>query len=312
LTPPNAARYKPLEFRPVIGGQEDSPVARTVLVVDDSATIRKAVELSFLGEDVQVVSVAAPDAALAKAREVRPDAVIVDSSLPGGGYSVANAVKSDGATGAPPVLLLTSSRNPFDASKGQASGVDDSIDKPFESRVLIEKVNALFGKPRAAVAPSPYREPAVVAAPPPAPHAPPPPPAAAFATPPPPKPAAPPAPPPSAIVAPRPAAPAPAAAPAPIPLPKPAAAPVAVAPKPAVTRPDLPSILPEAPRPAAAAAPSGDGAAIARAVAAGVSKEQAEAIAKLTREVLERVVWEVVPDLAEAIIKEELARLTKE
>jgi len=282
-------------------------VARTVLVVDDSATIRKAVELSFLGEDVQVVSVAAADAALAKAREIRPDAVIVDSSLPGGGYAVASALKGDGATGAPPVLLLTSSRNPFDASKGQASGVDDSIDKPFESRVLIEKVNALFGKPRAAVAPAPYREPAVVAVPHAAPHAPPPPPAAAFATPPPPKPPPPAAPPPSAIVAPR----APAAAQQPIPLTKPAAAPVAAAPKAAMTRPDLPSIIP-APAPTPKPAASGDGAAIARAVAAGLTKEQAEAIAKLTREVVERVVWEVVPDLAEAIIQEELARLLKE
>ena len=32
----------------------------------------------------------------------------------------------------------------------------------------------------------------------------------------------------------------------------------------------------------------------------------------LSREVVERVVWEVVPQLAEAIIKEEIARLTKE
>ena len=39
---------------------------------------------------------------------------------------------------------------------------------------------------------------------------------------------------------------------------------------------------------------------------------EAEAVLALSREVVERVVWEVVPQLAETIIKEELARLTRE
>jgi hypothetical protein len=44
----------------------------------------------------------------------------------------------------------------------------------------------------------------------------------------------------------------------------------------------------------------------------GVSAEQLAAIQSLTAEVIERVVWDVVPDLAETIIKEELAKLLKE
>ena len=43
----------------------------------------------------------------------------------------------------------------------------------------------------------------------------------------------------------------------------------------------------------------------------GLTADQADAVMKLSREVIERVVWEVVPVLAETIIKEELARLTK-
>jgi hypothetical protein len=46
--------------------------------------------------------------------------------------------------------------------------------------------------------------------------------------------------------------------------------------------------------------------------AASLSPEQVEAIRAVAREVIERVVWEVVPDLAETLIKEELARLLKE
>jgi len=44
----------------------------------------------------------------------------------------------------------------------------------------------------------------------------------------------------------------------------------------------------------------------------GLTPQQAEAVLALSREVVERVVWEVVPQLAETIIKEEIARLTAE
>ncbi len=42
----------------------------------------------------------------------------------------------------------------------------------------------------------------------------------------------------------------------------------------------------------------------------GLTPAQVEAVTALTRDVVERVVWEVVPQLAEAMIREELKRLT--
>jgi hypothetical protein len=44
----------------------------------------------------------------------------------------------------------------------------------------------------------------------------------------------------------------------------------------------------------------------------GLSAEQIQGVLALSREVVERVVWEVVPTLAETIIKEEIARLTQD
>jgi hypothetical protein len=44
----------------------------------------------------------------------------------------------------------------------------------------------------------------------------------------------------------------------------------------------------------------------------GLTAQQVEAVLALSRELVERVVWEVVPPLAELLIKEEIARLTKE
>ena len=44
----------------------------------------------------------------------------------------------------------------------------------------------------------------------------------------------------------------------------------------------------------------------------GLSAQQIDAVLALSRDVIERVVWEVVPQLAEVMIKQEIARLTKE
>ncbi|MDD9968177.1 MAG: response regulator, partial [Myxococcales bacterium] len=73
------------------------------------------------------------------------------------------------------------------------------------------------------------------------------------------------------------------------------------------------------------AAPSGGGgasAAVARATQSagadlaskldglGLTQQQVEGVLSLSRELVEQVVWEVVPDLAETLIKEEIRRLT--
>jgi hypothetical protein len=44
----------------------------------------------------------------------------------------------------------------------------------------------------------------------------------------------------------------------------------------------------------------------------GLTSQQADAVLALSRELIERVVWEVVPQLAETMIREEIARLTRE
>lgn len=46
--------------------------------------------------------------------------------------------------------------------------------------------------------------------------------------------------------------------------------------------------------------------------ALGLSREQVDAVLALSREVVEQVVWEVVPELAEQLIREEIRRLTAE
>ena len=76
-------------------------------------------------------------------------------------------------------------------------------------------------------------------------------------------------------------------------MPPPPAPPVAVAPKPAIA-PMVSAVADRAQEEISAKGP------------------EYEAVAKLSREIIERIAWEVVPELAETIIREQLDRLVKE
>ena len=90
---------------------------------------------------------------------------------------------------------------------------------------------------------------------------------------------------------------------------------VAAAPKPAPSETKDPTPAPPIVAPAHAATPAAallvNGQLHAKLEQLGLTPAQVDAVAALSREVVERVVWEVVPVLAETLIKEELARLTK-
>jgi hypothetical protein len=87
------------------------------------------------------------------------------------------------------------------------------------------------------------------------------------------------------------------------------AAPAAVASEPSLEAPSAPAPVALAPSTAVSAAVSGQ--LSGRLEGLGLTAAQVESVLALSREVVERVVWEVVPVLAETLIKEEIARLTR-
>jgi len=117
-------------------------MSRTILLADDSITIQKVVELTFLESDYKVVSFDNGDDALAQIDSLAPDLVIADVHMPGAsGYEVARRVKQ----GAPqtPVLLLVGTFEPFDEPDVAASGADAFLMKPFDSQELLSRVDEL-------------------------------------------------------------------------------------------------------------------------------------------------------------------------
>ncbi|WP_298269884.1 response regulator transcription factor [Geobacter sp.] len=116
-----------------------------LLLADDSITIQKVVGIIFANEDYELTVVDNGDAAVEKAREVRPDVMLVDAVMPGkSGYEVCAAVRRDPLLKDVPILLMTGAFEPFDEEKARESGADDFISKPFESQQLVDRVKSLM------------------------------------------------------------------------------------------------------------------------------------------------------------------------
>jgi CheY-like chemotaxis protein len=134
-------------------------MARTILLADDSVTIQKVVELTFLDEDFRVVSFANGSDAIARIGEIRPDVVLADVHMPGAdGYEVCAAARA--ALPGVPVLLLVGTFEVFDADRASQAGAAGHLKKPFDSQELLRRVQELAsGAPApAAAAPPAFEE----------------------------------------------------------------------------------------------------------------------------------------------------------
>ncbi|HYH46388.1 MAG TPA: response regulator, partial [Thermoanaerobaculia bacterium] len=141
---------------------------RRILLADDSVTIQKVIELTFMDEDYEVRAVSNGDDAIRALSEVDPHFVIADVHMPGAnGYEVCRHSKERRAD--VPVLLLVGTFEPFDEAQSRAVGADSFLKKPFDSQELLQRVGELLSR-GAAPAPlaempampelSPYAEPA--------------------------------------------------------------------------------------------------------------------------------------------------------
>jgi CheY-like chemotaxis protein len=126
---------------------------RRILLADDSVTIQKVIELTFLDEDYEVRAVSNGDEAVSALPEVSPDFVIADVHMPGAnGYEVCRRAKH--LRPDVPVLLLVGTFEPFDEGQARNAGADSFLKKPFDSQELLQRVEELLAA-KAAPPPAP-------------------------------------------------------------------------------------------------------------------------------------------------------------
>lgn len=118
-------------------------MAHKLLLADDSITIQKVVELVLAEEDFEIRSVSNGEDALKEMTSFQPDIVLADIEMPKmNGYQLCERIKKNPKTATVPVLLLAGAFEPIDEGRAAQAGADDSVIKPFESQELISKINA--------------------------------------------------------------------------------------------------------------------------------------------------------------------------
>jgi CheY-like chemotaxis protein len=127
-------------------------MTKKILLADDSVTIQKVIELTFMDQDCEIVAVSNGDEAMGRLEDPAGepfDLVIADVHMPGAnGYEVAR--RSKDLSPHIPVLLLVGTFEPFDEDQFEASGSNEYLKKPFESQDLLQRVDALLSAAPAA------------------------------------------------------------------------------------------------------------------------------------------------------------------
>lgn len=118
-------------------GEPSTPM---VLVVDDSSTVRKQIELELKLFGIQVDAVESGEQAFESLAQRSYDLIFLDVVLPGiDGYQICKAIKKDKLKKKIPVIMLTSKSSPFDRIKGALAGCDTYLTKPV-SQSSFQKV----------------------------------------------------------------------------------------------------------------------------------------------------------------------------
>lgn len=121
------------------------PVSTRVLVIEDSSSVRRLIEVCLRVLDVEIVSVEDGVKGLAEARKHRPHVVVLDIGLPGmDGWEVLRQLRADPLTQSAKVLVLTAHAQPEVAAQADEVGADDFMTKPFRPGELRERLEGLL------------------------------------------------------------------------------------------------------------------------------------------------------------------------
>lgn len=131
---------------------EDQPV---VVVIDDSPTIRKIMEVTLKRSGVRVVGAASGVGGLAAVAANNPALIFLDIVLPTvSGYQLCKVLKSNSQTRNTPVVMLSGKDGLFDKVRGRLAGANDYITKPFAPGSVLAAVTKYVPQRARAVASS--------------------------------------------------------------------------------------------------------------------------------------------------------------
>jgi len=118
---------------------------RKILIIEDENDVADLLSLNLRKAGFRVSMAADGANGLQKARDDRPDFIILDLMLPKmSGLEVCRVLKGDTVTAHTPILILTAKAEEIDRIVGLEFGADDYVTKPFSPREIVLRIRAIL------------------------------------------------------------------------------------------------------------------------------------------------------------------------
>ena len=115
-----------------------------VLIVDDEASIRDMVRMALELDDFEVSDASSAHAAVKILENTSPDLILLDWMMPGiSGIDFAKRLRRDDKSQVG-IIMLTARDSEEDLIRGLDVGADDYVKKPFSTKELISRINAVL------------------------------------------------------------------------------------------------------------------------------------------------------------------------
>jgi chemosensory pili system protein ChpA (sensor histidine kinase/response regulator) len=124
---------------------DDKPIAKTIMVVDDSITVRKVTANLLKRQGWEVVTAKDGVDAVAQLQEVVPDLMLLDVEMPRmDGFELATQIRNTEHLRHIPIIMITSRTGTKHRERASKIGIDRHLGKPFNEQELLENINALL------------------------------------------------------------------------------------------------------------------------------------------------------------------------
>lgn len=121
--------------------------SKKILIVDDEPDVASLLNLMLKSKGYETIIAGDGQEALEKARHEKPDLIVLDIMLPRlDGYKVARMLKFDEKFSHIPIIMVTAKIQEKDKKTGLEMGADAYITKPFDTAMLLEKINEVLAK----------------------------------------------------------------------------------------------------------------------------------------------------------------------
>ena len=117
---------------------------KTILIIDDSPTERHLLSQLLVGGGYEVSTADSGDEGIERAKQIRPDLILMDVVMPGtNGFQATRALSRDEATKNIPVIICTTKDQETDKLWGMRQGAHDYVTKPVDGPALLAMIAAL-------------------------------------------------------------------------------------------------------------------------------------------------------------------------